>query len=324
MRELGVEVTALHIRTGFSFVERNRVAGRSEVVGLSDLERSAAVLGVPLEVIDVAEEYLPVVLNPRYGYGSGMNPCVDCRIFLLRVAAALMVERHHHFVFTGEVVGQRPKSQMRPTLRTVERESGLTGYLLRPLSAKLLEPTVPELEGWVDRDRLLDISGRGRKRQIALAQRYGISDYAQPSGGCCYLIDQQYSRRLRDFLGTEGADALSVLTAQILAVGRHLRLPSGARLVLGRHERENAYLETHGREGMMFSTPDHPGPTALLLGERIAADDIMLAAQATAAYSDGRNEPSVRVDYRSASDGCRSGSLSLSPADRQYLRTLAV
>ena len=325
MRDQGIEVTALHLRTGFSYVERNRVAGRGATGGLSDIGRSASLLGVPLEVIDVSDEYLPVVLHPRYGYGSGMNPCVDCRIFLLRAAKALMEDKDYHFVFTGEVVGQRPKSQMRPTLHTVERESGLRGYLMRPLSAKLLDPTVPELEGWVDRNKLLDINGRGRKRQIALASEIGISEYAQPSGGCCYLIDQSYSRRLRDFLSHEGSDELTALHAQLIAVGRHFRLPSGVRLVIGRHERENAYLERSGLGGSRFTTPDHPGPTGLLLGRCASSEDMVLAARATAAYSDGQNEPSVRVEVRQVAS-CFSGSqiLSISPVSRESLRSLVV
>ena len=237
MRDLEVEVTALHLRTGFSYVERNRLAGRGATAGLSDIEGSASALGVPLAVVDISEQFLPVVLNPRYGYGSGMNPCVDCRILLLQQAKTWMAEAGYDFVFTGEVVGQRPKSQMRPTLRTVERESGLRGYLLRPLSAKLLDPTVPEIRGWVDRDALLDISGRGRKRQIALAAKYGIADFSQPSGGCCYLIDQSYSRRLREYLDHEGPDSLTTQQAQLLAIGRHIRLPSGIKLIVGRHEK---------------------------------------------------------------------------------------
>ncbi|RLC62591.1 MAG: hypothetical protein DRI48_09425, partial [Chloroflexi bacterium] len=132
--EQGIDVTALHFRTGFSYFERDLLVGRGAVEP-SDAEKAAELLGVDVEIINVSADYLPVVLRPRYGYGSGMNPCVDCRIFLLRQAKAWMEERGYHFIFTGEVVGQRPKSQMRPTLNTVERESGLSGYLLRPLSA---------------------------------------------------------------------------------------------------------------------------------------------------------------------------------------------
>ena len=296
MIEQGIDVTALHFRTGFSYFERNRVAGR-EPVGPSDAERAASTLGVALEIIDIPDEYIPVVLHPRYGYGSGMNPCVDCRIFLLRQAKGWMETHNYHFIFTGEVVGQRPKSQMRPSLNTVERESGLRGYLLRPLSAKLLKPTVPEQRGWVKREKLYGISGRGRKEQAALAERFGITSYPQPSGGCCYLIDQTYSRRLRDFLDQEGDQALTRERVQLLAVGRHLRLRSGRKLVVGRHERENEYLERCGVEGVLLATVDRPGPTALMPGEP-AREDIELAARITAGYSDGRNEPAVRVEVR--------------------------
>jgi tRNA U34 2-thiouridine synthase MnmA/TrmU len=307
MLEQNIQVTALHFRTGFSYFERNRLIGRRPLEP-SDAERAAAMLGVPLEVIDVSEEYLPVVLHPRFGYGSGMNPCVDCRIFLLRQAKAWMEAHRYHFVFTGEVVGQRPKSQMRPSLNIVERESGLRGYLLRPLSAKLLEPTVPEQRGWVDRERLYDIGGRSRRTQIALADQFGISDYPQPSGGCCYLIDRTYSRRLRDFLSRERDEALTRDHVQLLSLGRHLRLPSGYKTIVGRNEKENDFLGTHGSKGVLLTTVDHPGPTTLILG-RPAWEEIELAARITAGYSDGKREPVVRVEVRHG-DG-RSGQVEL-------------
>jgi len=295
----GIQVTALHFRTGFSYVERNRAAGRRPS-GLTDAERAAGILGVPLEVVDVTKGYIPIVLNPRFGYGSGMNACVDCRIFLLQQAKVWMEAHDYHFVFTGEVAGQRPKSQMRPTLRTVERESGLEGYLLRPLSAKLLEPTIPEQRKWVDRERLYSISGRGRKEQIALAEALGITEYAQPSGGCCYLIHQAYCHRLRDFLDHEGENALTTAQVQLLAVGRHLRLNSGRRVVVGRHERENDYLENCGVMGVRLTTPDHPGPVTLMPGDP-THEEIAQAARITAGYSDGKGEAAVCVEV------CRNG-----------------
>lgn len=293
MLEQGIAVTALHYRTGFSFRERDRAVGQGPPEP-SDAERMAAQLGVPLEVIDVSEAYLPVVLEPRYGYGSGMNPCVDCRIFLLRRARAWMERHGYHFAFTGEVVGQRPKSQKRPQLRTVERESGLEGYLLRPLSAKLLAPTVPEQRGWVDRERLYGFSGRGRKAQIALAEEFGITDYPQPSGGCCYLIHQVYSRRLEDFLAHEGAEALDTSRVQLLAVGRHFRLPAGQKVVVGRHEAENEYLERCGVPGVLLRVIAHPGPTTLVPGQPDAAQ-IEIAARMTASYSDANDDARVAV-----------------------------
>jgi len=331
MLEQEIEVTALHFRTGFSYVERDYAVGRGPAVrlsssksGPSDAERAAAMLGVNLEVIDISDEYLPLVLHPRYGYGSGMNPCVDCRIFLLRQARAWMEKHGYHFVFTGEVVGQRPKSQMRPTLNIVERESGLRGYLLRPLSAKLLKPTVPEQRGWVEREKLYGISGRGRKAQIALAEQFGITDYPQPSGGCCYLIDRTYSRRLRDFLAHEGPEALTREQVQLLAVGRHLRLPSGCRMIVGRRERENEYLEACGVEGVLLTTVDHPGPTTLIPGGP-AREEIELAARITAGYSDGRDEPAVRVEVRDESgQGGLVEVLTVEPMVREEIRALMV
>ncbi len=324
--EQGIDVTALHFRTGFSYFERDLLVGRGAVEP-SDAEKAAELLGVDVEIINVSADYLPVVLRPRYGYGSGMNPCVDCRIFLLRQAKAWMEERGYHFIFTGEVVGQRPKSQMRPTLNTVERESGLSGYLLRPLSARLLEPTVPERRGWVDREKLYGISGRGRKEQIALAKQFGISDYPQPSGGCCYLIDRTYARRLRDFLAHEGDAALTYESAQLLAIGRHLRLPSGRKVVVGRHQQENEYLKRCGVAGVLLTTVDHPGPTTLLLG-RPAPGEIELGARITAGYSDGRGEPAVRVevyrDGRGKREGSPSRSLIVEPMLKEAARELMV
>jgi tRNA-specific 2-thiouridylase len=321
MLEQGVEVTALHLRTGLSYVERDLALGR-ESEGGTPAERAAAQLRVPLEVIDVSEAYLPMVLDPRFGYGSGFNPCIDCRIFLLRRAKKWMEEHDHQFVFTGEVLGQRPKSQMRPALEIVERESGLKGYLLRPLSAKLLDPTVPERRGWVDRRQLHGISGRGRKEQIRLAGKLGISEYQQPSGGCCYLIDPSYCRRLSDFLEHEGASALTTAWAELLSVGRHLRLPSLAKLVVGRNERENGYLESCAVEGQLLKTVSHPGPTALLPGEP-SQEDVELAARIAAGYSDGRDEPVVGVEFRRA-DGTTAEVMSVAPIALDSVRPLLV
>jgi len=294
MLEQKIEVTALHFRTGFSYLERDRAIGKIEP---SDAEKAAAILGVNLEVIDVSDEYIPLILYPRYGYGAGMNPCVDCRIFLLRQAKRWMEMHDYHFVFTGEVVGQRPMSQMRPTLNTIERESDMQGYLLRPLSAQILDPTVPEQRKWVDREKLYKINGRGRKRQIALAEQFGVTEYPQPSGGCCYLIDRNYSRRLRDLLAHEGNAALTGERATLLAIGRHLRLPSGCKIVVGRNEQENNYLMNCGVRGFLLTTGKLPGPTTLMPGAP-TREEIELTARITAGYSDGKEEPGVPVEVR--------------------------
>lgn len=321
LQEQGIKVAGLHFRTGFSYEARRRILGKGGKDSPTSVERLADAIDLPLEIIPVPEAYIPVVLNPRYGYGSGMNPCVDCRIFLLRQAKAWMEAHDYHFVFTGEVVGQRPKSQMRPTLNTVEQESGLSGYLLRPLSAQLLPPTIPEQRGWVDRERLYDISGRGRKCQIALAEEFGIAAYQQPSGGCCYLIDRAYSRRLEDFLSVEGGEALTPDIAQLLAVGRHFRLPAGQKLIVGRHENENAYLASSEAADACLRTVDLPGPTTLLLGAP-TPEAMTLAAQVTAGYSDGKDEVRVRVEVKRA-DGAFE-ELMVKPMARDGIKRMMV
>lgn len=299
MLDQGIEVTAIHFRTGFSYELRRRVTA-TDSVEPTIAEQAADQLGIDLTTVDVSSDFIPVVLNPHHGYGSGMNPCMDCRIFLLRQAKAWMEAHDHHFVFTGEVVGQRPKSQKRPMLDVVEQESGLEGLLLRPLSAKLLSPTVPEERGWVDREQLYDISGRSRTRQIALAERFGITDYAQPSGGCCFLIDQHYAERLRDFLAHEGEDALTAERALLLSIGRQIRLPSGRKVIVGRNEGENKYITSRSDEGVLLTTVDYPGPTTLVWGDPTQAE-IELAARITARYSQGRDEPILHVTVRRSS-----------------------
>jgi len=322
--EQGIHVTALHIRTSLSYVDRARMLGEIPPDEQLPVESAAAGLGVELELIDAFDEYLPLVLEPRYGYGSGVNPCVDCRIFLLRKAKQWMEDHGYHFVFTGEVVGQRPKSQMRPTLRTVERESGLQGYLLRPLSAKLLEPTIPELKGWVDRERLHGMSGRGRKAQIALAKAFGITNYAQPSGGCCYLIDKTYSRRLRDVLAHGEASLLDLTQAQFLAVGRHFRLPDGAKVIVGRNERENNFVEQHVVQGVWLRAADYVGPTALVLGDP-SPEALQLASRIVASYSRGSAVSNVRVELRpDPAQVAASEVLTVAPLPRDAIHAMMV
>lgn len=296
LMEQGIEVTGLHIETGLTYERRNRLAGREQVKE-SKAERAARRLGLELVTIEASDAFIPVILNPEHGYGSQMNPCVDCRIFLLRQAKAWMEDHGHQFVFTGEVLGQRPNSQLRPALKVVERESGLEGLLLRPLSAKLLEPTIPEQRGWVDREKLYGFHGRGRRPQMELARKLGITEYAQPAGGCCFMVDENYSRRLRDFLEHEGADALTSERAFLLAVGRHLRLPSNRKLVVGRFKEENAYIATQRDLGILMTTLDKPGPTTLALGDATETE-IEQAAAITARYAGGGGEAAMRVEVR--------------------------
>jgi tRNA U34 2-thiouridine synthase MnmA/TrmU len=302
MQEQGIEVIALNFYTGFCIANRNRRVGRTEKPSARHEALDAgADLGVPVNVIDIAEEYISVVLSPRYGYGSGMNPCADCRIFMLQKAKTFMEEEGAQFIFTGEVVGQRPNSQHRHQLRTVERRSGIEGLLLRPLSAKLLPPTIPEKRGWVDRSRLLAISGRSRKTQIALAEEFDLGDYPQPSGGCCLLPDPHFSRRLQDFVSHYPQEVVTPEQMALLAVGRHFRLDENVKVIVGRDEGENNYLEYAGKDYWLFHTVDHPGPVALT-ADALRPSHLAKIASLTASYSDGKSERDVQVEAKRNGD----------------------
>jgi tRNA-specific 2-thiouridylase len=294
----GIEVTALHFYTGFCIANRNRRVGRvKKPSARHEALEAGADLGVPVEVMDVAQEYMAVILHPRYGYGTGMNPCIDCRIFMLQRAKAYMEQVGAHFVFTGEVLRQRPKSQRRQQMYTIERESGLAGLLLRPLSAQLLPSTLPEQRGWVDRDKLLAISGRSRKEQIALAEQLGVGHYPQPSGGCCLLPDPHFVQRLQDFITHNPEDRVTPEQMVLLAVGRHFRLEDGLKVIVGRDEGENNYLIFAGTDQYQFTSLDYPGPVALAAGP-LTQSQIERVASLVASYSDGKRETQVRVEVR--------------------------
>ncbi|MBC7216707.1 MAG: tRNA 4-thiouridine(8) synthase ThiI [Candidatus Caldatribacterium sp.] len=268
IRSQGIEVVALNFVSPFF--------GRKGF-----LRRTMEKLGAELREISVGEEYLDIVKNPRFGYGKNLNPCIDCKIFMLRKAKTIMEEEGASFVFTGEVVGQRPKSQMRDTLRLIERESGLLGLLLRPLSAKLLPPTIPEKEGWVKREELLGISGRGRKEQLELAKRFGIEEYATPAGGCL-LTDPIFCERLKDLM-EHGPFTFEEI--ELLKLGRHFRLHGGYKLIVGRDERENKALFSLAKPGdLLFSPQGGKGPWGVGRGSA-RPEDVHLSAQIIAFYT---------------------------------------
>ncbi|MBD3347989.1 MAG: DUF814 domain-containing protein [Candidatus Eisenbacteria bacterium] len=248
-------------------------------------------LGIDLDVIDVGGELLQVIGAPKHGFGRYVNPCIDCHALMVRRAGGRMEELGASFVVTGEVVGQRPKSQMRFGLQAVEQESGLTGFLLRPLSAKLLAPTVPETEGWVDRDKLLGLHGRTRKPQMELAEKYGITEYASPAGGCL-LTDENYSRVFRD-LRDHGQ--LSVPAVRMLSMGRQFRLSDDAKLSVGRNHSENEALFELREEGqLLLKVVDHKGPVGVLAGDP-GEDEIETSARIVARYSDAPRGESASV-----------------------------
>lgn len=280
LREQGIEVTGIAFETPFFSAEKAKSAAHH--------------LGIPLMVRDITAPHLEVMKKPKHGFGSQMNPCIDCHALMLRIARGIMEEQKFDFVFTGEVLNERPMSQNRQALGIVERESGCIGYLLRPLSAKLLDETMPEKQGRVDREKLLALHGRSRKPQIELAKKYGITAYMQPAGGCL-LTDPAFSRRLKDMRDREGLD--DVLGIQLLKVGRHFRLVSGRKVVVGRNEAENKKIESLAREGDVLLYPrDIPGPTVILPGGG-SDEDIAEAARLCARYSDAKPGDAVVVEY---------------------------
>ena len=253
-------------------------------------------LGIKLHIIEVIDEYKSVVLNPRHGYGRNMNPCLDCKGFMVGKAHEWMLENGFDFIITGEVIGQRPMSQRKSSMPIVARESGAEDRLLRPLCAKRLEPTRAELEGWVDREQLFDFHGRSRKPQIALAKHYGFEDFAQPAGGCCFLTDRQYSVKLQDLWRSRGKRDYELDDIMLLKVGRHLRPRPHFKLIVGREEGENKFLRGYRHQFTSLSTTSHPGPMALFDGPLQRGDDLSLAARVVARFSQGRDEDVVEVE----------------------------
>jgi len=208
-------------------------------------------------------EYLKIVEHPRFGYGRGMNPCLDCRIFMLKKAAVIMEEVQAQFIVTGEVLGQRPMSQHRSALDLIERESGLMGRILRPLSAHWLRPTIPEQNGWVDRARLLAICGRSRSAQLALAKQNSVDLFGCPSGGCL-LTDPVIARRLKDLFRYSPEYDMRDIT--LVTFGRHFRLHPGLKVILGRNQTENDRLQQIGVQWPRLEIADTPGPVMLIRG----------------------------------------------------------
>jgi tRNA U34 2-thiouridine synthase MnmA/TrmU len=237
--------------------------------------------GIEIMLRDISAEYMALLRAPAHGYGKNFNPCLDCKIFMMTKAREMMQELGATFLISGEVLGQRPMSQRRDALRVVERDSGCDGILLRPLCAKHLNPTRPELEGVVDRSQLCDFSGRGRSQQIALAKEMGVVDYPTPSGGCV-LTDVNVSGRIKRYY--EENEVLHVADMRLLTLGRHYLLPGGAWLAMGRGEVENAkVLSLAGPEDVTMKLVDRPGPTALVRNLR-EASDLAIAAGMVARY----------------------------------------
>lgn len=314
MQEQGIEVEGVNFYTGFC-VEGHTHAIREKDKGKDKRNNALWVaerLGIKLHIIDISEEYKDVVLNPKHGYGAHMNPCLDCKIFMvgkanlmLNKARELAADKGFDFIVTGEVIGQRPKSQRKETLPMIARESGAEDRLLRPLCAKNMAPTLPEREGWVDREKLHDFHGRNRKPQMALAKKFGLDDYAQPAGGCCFLTNETYSRKLVDLWQARDKRDYELDDIMLLKVGRHIRPRPHFKLIVSREAGENNFLEGYRYQFTSMHTVSHKGPLALVDGVFDNDDDEKLAAAIVARYSQGRSAEAVTLEIRQPDGVCR-------------------
>lgn len=289
MLDMGLEVEALNFTSPFCTCTGKGAGCKSEAV------RVAQEFDIPIKVMVKGLEYLELVRNPRHGYGKGLNPCIDCRIYLLQKAKEYMAESGADFVITGEVLGQRPMSQRRDTLRLIERESGLEGLLLRPLSALHFEPTIPEREGWVDREQLLAIQGRSRKDLFQLAEDLDVQNYPCPAGGCL-LTELSFVPKVQDLF--DHCDELNMRDIRLLKVGRHLRVGPRSKLLVGRNETDNALMETLLQpEDTGLTWMDGNTPLGIVTGSQ-EQSAIELAARILLRYTKAEPGTSCRIQVR--------------------------
>jgi tRNA-uridine 2-sulfurtransferase len=315
MQEQGIHVEGVNFFTGFC------VEGHTHAIRKKDKAKPkrnnalwvAEQLGIKLHIVDIVDEYKDVVFNPKHGYGAHMNPCLDCKIFMVRKAAEWIQEHDFDFVISGEVIGQRPMSQRKDTMPVVQRDSGIGDRLLRPLCARNLPETLPEREGWVDRQRLYDFSGRSRKPQMALAAQFGFEDYAQPAGGCCFLTDEQYSVKLADLWQARGNREYELDDIMLLKVGRHIRPAPHFKLIVAREEGEGKFLQGYRKQYPNLKTTSHGGPLTLIDGV-INEKELELAARIVARYSQGKQAEQVDLEYTDSEGHVRELSVAPLPA----------
>jgi tRNA U34 2-thiouridine synthase MnmA/TrmU len=286
MQQQGIEIEAVNFFTPFCTCTRTKGC-RYEAKKVADT------FGIPLRVFNVSKEYIDIIKAPKYGYGKGLNPCIDCRIFMFKKAKEYMKQTGAAFIVTGEVLGQRPMSQHRQAMKIIERDSGLERLVLRPLSAKLLQPTLPEEKGWVDREKLLDISGRSRRLQMALAKKLSINEYPCAAGGCL-LTDIVFARKMKDLLKFTPKPTLNDI--YLLKIGRHFRLSQNIKIIVGRNEEENKKLIILAEEkDITLVVSNLKGPVVLIKGEP-DNEAILKSAAICARYSDDKGRSGIKVD----------------------------
>lgn len=288
IKEQGIDVLPLNFKIPF-FHRKKHPSQENALISFVQIN-----LGQDLKTVDISADFLELILSPKHGFGSNMNPCIDCKIFMLKKARGLMEPWGAQFVVTGEVLGQRPMSQHRRALEMIGKESGLEGLLLRPLCAGGLAETIPEKLGWLKRSALFKFSGRTRRPQMALARKLNIENYPNAAGGCL-LTDAQFSHRLRDLISHQG---LSVENIGLLKIGRHFRLAKNTKLIVGRDEGENKELESAASSGDYLFMPneDLAGPSCLGRGE-FNEELIKISSQITCRYCDLSGSSRAKIIY---------------------------
>ncbi len=283
------------------------------------LRKLAESLGAVYLYEDLSDDYPELLHNPRWGYGTAVNPCIDCKYLMMKRAAKRMKEMGASFVFTGEVLGQRPMTQNRKSMDMLLEKSGLGGRLVRPLSAKHLPPTIPEEEGILDRSKLLDIRGRSRERQIALAEEYGITEYGAPGGGCI-LTEREYGAKVQDFLQNPVGRKMTPEDLELFRTGRHFRLSPDVKMIMGKNHEENLKLAEYAEGRISITTGDVPGPFTLMEGK---PDDktLKLAGGIIARYAKKVDPPELEMEVRGL-PGVET--LSAEPLDDKAVQALKV
>ena len=309
----GIEVEAVNFVTVFC----NCTSGGKTCLAAKSASDE---LGIGLKVFEASSDFFEIIKNPKHGYGRNLNPCLDCRIFMFRKAFEYMKSIGASFIVTGEVLGERPMSQRKQAIDIIEEESGLKGLIVRPLSAKRFAPSIPEIEGWVDREKFMDIEGRSRKPQIKLAHDLGINDYPCPAGGCL-LTDDIFAKRMRDLMKHE--PNFGINDVKLLKTGRVFRFSPTVKLIVGRDEKENDKLLILAKEGDIYFEPvDIPGPSAVLRGV-FDENYIIKSAALIAKYCGVEPGVEVKVSYRRIPSG-ESISISAFPIKEDDLETCRV
>ena len=312
LRKQGIDVTAVTFLMHFGCDMSDSASCTTDASSL------ASRYGFTLKLCHLADKFTEIVKNPKFGHGKNMNPCIDCRILMLKEASELMRMSGADFIATGEVLGQRPMSQRRDTFPRIDREADLEGLVLRPLSAKHMKPTKPEIEGLVDRDQLLDFAGRGRRPQMALAEEFGLTEYPAPAGGCL-LTDPNFSYRLKELLQHNPDPSLKEL--QLLKVGRHFRRLGTEKFIVGRDETENNRIQALAEPGdLILDVVDIPSPLTLMPASA-SEDEVAFAATVCARYSDSKGSDEVEV---SIMDGDSERRIKVEPAGHEELSPIRI